>query len=95
MVNGLCGTSIIAYASPILVLNALLLYCRLFLFARKVGLDVQPLMDVMQNSRNLFDKAATIESLVIKTFTLQTNDMSKDSQTKPFDAISTDAEELK
>jgi len=88
-------TSIIGYASPILALNVWLLYCRLFLFARKVGLDVQPLMDVMQNSRDLFDKFAAIESFAIRTFTQQSNDMSKDSQTKPFDAISTDAEELK
>ena len=95
LINGQYGTSIIGYASPILALNVWLLYCRLFLFARKVGLDVQPLMDVMQNSRDLFDKFAAIESFAIRTFTQQSNDTPKNSQTKPFDAISTDAEELK
>lgn len=78
-INGRHGASIIAYASPILVLNALLLYCRLFLFARKAELDVQPLMDVAQNSHDLFEKAAAIEALATKTFNQQLNDTLRDS----------------
>ena len=73
LINGQYGASIIAYASPILALNALLLYCRLFLFARKAGLDVQPLMNVMQNSRDLFDKFAAIESLATRPFPKQSD----------------------
>ena len=95
LINGQRGASIIGYASPILALNAWLLYCRLFLFASKAGLDVQPLVDVAQNSRDLFDKFAAIESFAIRTFIQQSNDVPKDSQAKPFNAISANAEELK
>lgn len=75
LINGWYAGSIIAYASPILILSALLLYCRLFLFARKAGLDVQPLIDVAQNSHDLFERAATIEAVTLKKFTQQVNDV--------------------
>lgn len=75
LINGWYAGSIIAYASPILILSALLLYCRLFLFARKTGLDVQTLIDVAQNSHDLFERAATIEAATLKKFTQQVNDV--------------------
>lgn len=63
------------------------------MFARKTVLDVQPLVDVAQNSHDLFDKFVAIETFAIGTFIQQSNDVPKDSQAKPFNAISADAEE--
>ena len=74
LINGWYAGSIIAYASPILILSALLLYCRLFLFASKAGLEVQSLIDVAQNSHDLFERAETIEAVTLKKFTQQVND---------------------
>lgn len=74
LINGWYAGSIIAYASPILILSALLLYCRLFLFASKAGLEVQSLIDVAQNSYDLFERAATIEAVTLKKFTQHVND---------------------
>ena len=56
-------SSTIAYASPILISVALLMYDRLLLFATRFNLDCLPLQCVMKNNVDIFINAIAVEDL--------------------------------
>jgi len=56
-------SSTIAYASPILISIALLMYDRLLLFATRFNLDCLPLQCVMKNNVDIFINAIAVEDL--------------------------------
>lgn len=56
-------SSTIAYASPILISIALLMYDRLLLFATRFNLDCLPLQCVMKNNVDIFINAIDVEDL--------------------------------
>lgn len=68
------NSSTIAYASPILISIAILLYDRLFLFATKFNLDCRPLQSVMENNIDIFINAIAVEDIAKEVVRMQKED---------------------
>ena len=59
-------SSTIAYASPILISIAILMYDRLLLFAARFNLDCRPLQYVLKNNIDVFTDAIEVEDIAKK-----------------------------
>lgn len=60
------NSSTIAYATPILISIAILMYDRLLLFATRFNLDCRPLHSVMESNVDIFINAIAVEDIAKK-----------------------------